>query len=126
MKLTAENVDFIFRDCLFRKDEDTANAVKVEGIICKFCFHPERLEIHKAEIAEMCDELPDHFKASSGDGGAFLHLCINKHNEQWTGSHQHMEQLMTLGLASGKIQLLAKRELWEKLPGGMPYVRVVD
>lgn len=126
MKLTAENVDFIFQDCLFRKDEDTTNAVKVEGISCKVGFHPDRLKSHKAEIAEMCDELPDNFKASSGGGWSFLNLCINKHNEQWTGSHQHMEQLTMLGLASGKIQLLAKRELWEKLPGGMPYVRIVD
>lgn len=126
MKLTADNVDFIFRDCLFRNDEDTDNAVKAEGIMCKVFFHPERLESHKAKIIEMCDELPDNFKASSGGGWSFLNLCINRSQEQWTGDHRQMEQLMVLGLASGKMQLLTRRELWETLPGGMPYVMVVD
>lgn len=126
MKLTAENVDFIFRDCLFRKDEDTANAVKTEGIMCKVWFHPRRLESHKTEIIEMCNELPDNFKTSSGGGWSFHYLCINRFQEQWTGDHRQMEQLMVLGLASGKMQLLTRRELWEALPGRMPYVTVVD
>lgn len=126
MKLTADHVDFIFRDCLFRDGEDTADAVKTEGIICKFWLHPERLESHKTEITEMCDELPDNFKASSGGGWSFLNLCINKHEEQWTGNHQQMEQLMVLGLACGKMQLLIKRELWKMCPGGMPYLMVID
>lgn len=126
MKLTAENVNFIFGDCLFRNDEDTANAVKTEGIMCEVWFHPARLKSHKAEIVEMCNELPDNFKASSGSGWSFLNLCINKSKEQWTGDHRQMEQLMLLGLASGKMQLLTKRKLWEILPGGMPYVMVID
>lgn len=126
MILTADNVGFIFRDCLFRDGEDTTNAVKTEGITCKFWFHPERLKSHKAEIIEMCDELPDSFKISSGGGCSFLNLYINRFQEQWTGDHRQMEQLMVLGLASEKIQLLTKRELWEILPGGMPYITVVD
>lgn len=126
MKLAADNVDFIFRDCLFRKDEDTADAVKTEGITSKVWFHPDRLESHKTEIAEMCGELPDNFKASSGGGWSFLNLCINRFQEQWTGEYRQMEQLLVLGLASGRIQLLTRRELWEMFPGGMPYVVIVD
>ena len=126
MKLTEENVESIFLDCFFKEGEDTRDAVKTEGIRCEVWFHPGRLEAHKAEIAELCDELPDNFKTSSGSGWSFLNMCDDKEQNQWTGTHLRVEQLMVLGLASGKMKLLAKREFWELLSGGMPYLMVND
>jgi hypothetical protein len=33
VKLTAENVNAIFLDCLFKENEETSNCIKVEGIV---------------------------------------------------------------------------------------------
>jgi hypothetical protein len=119
--LSAERVNAIFGDVLFKDGEDTTNHIKAEGVMQTFGFNPERLKAHEAEIAEMLDELPDQFKASAGGGWSFLNACDDKHGRQWTGMHATMEQLFALGVGTGKAQLLMPREMWEVLPGGMPY-----
>ena len=43
---------------------------------------------------------------------------------QWTGLHQRMEQLLQLGIAAQRVELLVPREAWKFMPGGMPYYRV--
>jgi hypothetical protein len=120
-KLTGDKVHEIFRDCLFREGEDTANHVRADGIIWTVGFHPDRLKSWEATIISLLDELPDKFK----EGASFLEACDDKHGEQWTGMHQHMEQLFQLGLAINKVNCLAPREVWSLLPGGMPYYRCI-
>ncbi len=44
--------------------------------------------------------------------------------EQWTGLHPTVDMLFTLGLAAGRVVCLMPRELWDALPGGMPYYMV--
>jgi len=124
MKLTAENVNTVFRACLFEDGEDTANAVKAEGIMSNFGFHPERLAKHKADIASMLAELPDEFRADKGGGWSFLNACMTRDGDQW-GEHVNMEQLVTLGIATGHAKMLLPRDMWEVLPGGMPYFAVI-
>lgn len=119
--IDSERVDAIFRDCLFNADEETSSHVKAEGIVRNVEFHPERLNGHKAEIEAMLDELPDTFKKSGGGGMSFLNACEDKHGNQWTGQHQRMEQLFQLGIGVGKAEFLMPREIWDCLPGGMPY-----
>ena len=120
--LTAEQVNAIFMDSLFREGEDTSNHIKAEGIINSVGFHPERLQYHKIEIEAMLDELPENFKKSGGGGWSFLNACNDKHGNQWTGLHQHMEQLFQLGIGIGKVKYLTPRDMWSVLPGGMPYI----
>ncbi len=120
--LSAERVEEIFRDCLFRDGEDTSNHVVAEGITRNVGFHPDRLNGHKAEIEQMLDELPDGFKRSGGGGWSFLNACEDKHGNQWTGLHQTMEQLFQLGIAIGKAEYQLPRDMWSTLPGGMPYL----
>lgn len=121
--LTAENVETVFRDCLFRDGEDTAQAQIVEGVVSKFGFHPDRLAAHKTEIAEMLDGLPDEFKMAKGGGWSFLNACMTKRGDQW-GEHRNIEQLLALGIASDQAKMLMPREMWKVLPGGMPYFAV--
>ena len=121
--LTAENVETIFRDCLFRDGEDTSQAKIVEGVVSKFGFHPTRLETHKSEIAEMLDGLPDEFRADKGGGWSFLNARMTKSGDQW-GEHRNIEQLLTLGIATEQAKMLMPREMWNVLPGGMPYFAV--
>jgi hypothetical protein len=35
--------------------------------------------------------------------------------------HATMEQLILLGVGIGKVKSLMPREMWDVLPGGMPY-----
>jgi hypothetical protein len=119
--LNEEHVNRVFMDCLFRDGEDTRQYIKAEGIVRNVGFHPERLEGRRAEIVAMLDELPEQFHEKSGGGWSFLNACNDKHGNQWTGLHQTMEQLFQLGIAIGKVKSLMPREMWEALPGGVPY-----
>jgi hypothetical protein len=122
--LKSERVEAIFMDCLFKDGEDITNHVKAEGITSNVGFHPERLAGHKAEITLMLDELPDSFKKTGGGGMSFLQACEDKHGNQWTGSHQRMDQLFQLGTSTGKVECLMPRNMWPMLPGGMPYYSI--
>lgn len=120
MRLYPDIVDSTFNTCLFLTGEDPAKMVRVEGIK-EVQFHTDRLKNLEAEIIAMLNELPDKFKKSSGGGWSFLEACNDKHGEQWTGLHQHMEQLFLLGIGIGKVKSLFPRDFWPALPGGMPY-----
>lgn len=119
--LSSERVEEIFLDCLLKDGEDTNGSVKAEGITTNVGFHHDRLNSHKAEIEGMLDELPDEFKKSAGGSMSFLNACMDSHGNQWTGLHQRMEQLFLLGMAIGKVEAVLPREMWQMLPGGMPY-----
>jgi len=125
MRLTAKRVNEIFRDCLFKDDEDRTKVVTAEGIRLIVTFHPERLEGHRKEIEALLSELPENFKASSaGQGMSFLDAYLDKYGKQWTDLHTTMEELFLLGIALGKVEFLLPRERWSLLPGGMPYLVV--
>lgn len=126
MELTSENVKAVFKDCLFRNKKEVEFPNMVEGIRTTVGLHPGRLEKHELDIVALCNQLPDNFKKSVGGGWSFLNLCMNNQGNQWTGDHADMEQLMILGLAIGKIELLASRSMWIVFPGGMPYLVVND
>lgn len=119
--LDVERVVSVFRECLFENGEDTADAVIAEGIILTAGFHPGRLLAHSEEIAAMLAELPVQFQAKGGGGYSFLGADQDKHGNQWAGDHRHMEELLLLGIASGKATITAPRKMWRLLPGGMPY-----
>ena len=125
-KLTPTRVEEVFTACLFADGEDTSNHVKAEGFLTTVGFHPERLEARSNDIVEMLGELPDSFKSSGGEGMSFLEACEDRHGNLWTGNHHSMEQLFQLGLAIGKVSYPFPREVWEALPGGMPYYVVLD
>lgn len=115
MELTGENVEKVFASCL----DDTAD--EVEGIVGK-----ARLNVsgHEDEISSMLSQLPENFQHRKGGGWSFLNACNRADGEQWTGLHQTMEKLVMLGIASGQAAFLLPREMWDVLPGGVPYFSV--
>lgn len=124
--LTAKKVEEILVDCLFKEEEETDDAIIVEGIIQSYGLHPGRLESHHEEIVALLNELPDEFKASSvGKGWSFLAACYDRHGNLW-GQHPDMERLFVLGLAIQYVKLLMTRDFWSALPGGMPYYQIHD
>jgi len=124
MILTSENVNKVFLDSLFRESEDTSKAVLADGVMQRSGFHPERLESHKKEIREMLECLPDTFQPGKGDGNSFLNACMTKDGDQW-GEHMNIEQLLLLGIATRQAAILLPRDMWDLLPGGMPYIGVL-
>ncbi len=122
LAIDPQKVEEIFIDCLFRDGEDTSNYVVAEGITCNVGFNPVRLESHRDEIEELLAGLPDEYRESGGGGWSFLNACNDRHGNQWTGLHQRMEQLFQLGIAIDKVEYQLPRELWNALPGGVPYL----
>ena len=133
MELTTKNVETVFKDCLYTEEEITfeppnskvpKGCVIVEGIVNTFGFHPERLASHKEDIRSMLADLPTEFRENSGGGWSFLNACIRQHDgEQW-GEHRNMEQLFCLGIGLGMAKWLLPRNMWNVLPGEMPYVSI--
>ncbi|MGL5717998.1 MAG: hypothetical protein ACRCX2_33655 [Paraclostridium sp.] len=121
------DVDRIFRDCLFKEEEliggkPIKEPLIAEGIIMNVGFNPDSIERNKIDIGYMVDQLPEMFN----QGWSFLNMCIDKEERQWTSVHKVMEQLLLLGIAIGRLKYCAPREMWDVLPGGMPYVMRVD
>lgn len=121
-KLTATNVEDIFKSCLAAEDEQYK---EVEGIIAKYAINEERLNENADDIKSMLMQLPESFMESGGGGYTFLGACCDKDGYQW-GEQYNMEHLFVLGLALGKVKELLPRELWGALPGGVPYYMVVE
>lgn len=119
-KLTAENVERIIKDSLNGKED---GAIIVDGVIRKFGFSPDKIAAHKDEIVGMLHELPSEFQMSSGGGWSFLNMCMTRDGIQW-GEHRDMEGLCALAIAADAGKFLMPREMWEMLPGGMPYFGV--
>lgn len=100
--------------------------VEVEGIMARASFAADQLRRHEAEIRDLLDQLPDSFRLDGGGGMSFLNACHDRDGQMWTGEHRVMEMLFMLGLATGEAKCLFPRELWEALPGGMPYYAITE
>ena len=122
MELTAKNVSAVFDDCLFRWDEDHTDFVAGDAVMMRVGFHPDRLESHKGDVGSMLSQLSDDFREGRGGGMTFLNACMTRAGVQW-GEHANIDQLIALGTATGQA-IIAPREMWSLLPGGMPYFSV--
>ena len=128
--ISAKRIGVIFEDCLFKNEEIINNKpivepVKGKGVLNDFGFHPTRLSIYKIEILGILKQLPDSFMQSGGGGMSFLNACVTKEGSQW-GEHRNIEQLFALGEALKLVKYPMPKEMWGILPGGMPYVTIVD
>lgn len=126
MILSSENVEKVILSCLFNEGEDTSKHVAGIGIKTKIGFHPERLKANEINIMDMLLMLPDDFKRSKGGGMTFLNACMDNNGDQWTGDHSMVDRLFVLGNAIGKAEFLMPREMWDVLPGAMPYIVIND
>jgi hypothetical protein len=127
MELTSSNVDTVLEDCLFDhkpSDAEKISSPSADGIMATFHFDPKKLSIHKEDICSMLAELPDAFQQDGGGGMSFLNACITRSGNQW-GEHRSIDLLFMLGMAIGKVKCCFSREMWNTLPGGMPYYVVL-
>ena len=123
-KITATNmaqlVEETFAKCLFKEGEDSTGMIAVEGVVHKYGFHPERLQEQKETVQALVAELPVQFK----EGWTFLNLCMTKDGGQWTDFQLRLEQLMVMAIGLDIMAYLMPKEMWQVLPGGVPYVIV--
>lgn len=122
LKLSTENVQAIYNDCLFRKDQGIEFAFLREGYYLTVLFDHEKIKEHNHDISRLCEQLPRKFMKSSREGDIFLNLWKNNEGQQWAKDHVVMDQLMIMGLATEKIELIVPTYLTE----GMPYIVVND
>ncbi len=125
-KLDSQVVHDMFMDCLFHDGEPTTSYIPAEGIMTIVGFHPDRLAKYTSEIVAFLTELPVPFMEKQGGGWSFLQACEDKNGHMWTGEHRVMEMLFQLGIAIGKVKALFPRDMWDALPGGMPYYVVME
>lgn len=118
-----EEVKAIFIDCLA---DDPIIGKAVNGVMNSFLFHQNKLDEHKDRITEILLCLPNNFLRSGGGGWSFLQACSDKNGDLWTGFHVRVEQLLVLGIGIDMVEFQLPREMWNILPGGMPYLVVKD
>ena len=121
MELTSTNVEKIFAACL--QDEHLENDNEPVDLI----MHKAYLNTtgHEADIKDMLDQLEDSFKTTGGGGMSFLQACYTKAGIHW-GEHDNMAKLFGLGISAGLAKWTMPREMWDILPGAMPYVSILD
>lgn len=123
-ELTATNVE----DTLKRVEAPSVgsasvDAIKVDGIVNRYAFHPGRLAEAKQEIGEMLSQLPIFFHPDKGGGWSFLNGAVRQDGVQW-GEHQDIERLVCMGIATEQAQWIMK-DMAASLPGGVPYFQVM-
>lgn len=122
--INQKEITDIFLDCLFKQDEivndkPTIDPIYATGIVIdKFGFNPERIKLYNEDIKKAVDQLHETFDK----GWSFLNIGLLKDGTIWTTSHQCMEQLLVLGIATGFLKYTLPKKSWRILPGGVPYV----
>ena len=129
MALNGHNVQKVFLDCLFKDEEigedgkPTIPYVEVQNLTKIIGFHPDRLEKHRQDIIDFCQQLPEEFRMDVGGGWSFLKMVGTKDEYLW-GGQENANQLLALGLGIKIMKILLPRELWIALPGGVPYIGI--
>lgn len=127
MHLTSQNVDTVFRSCLwseedvkmFSREELIKRSILIKGVVINIGFRPEGIEKHRESIILMLSDLSADFDS----GSSFLLAAQDKFGNMW-GEHRNVDQLICLGLAIDRIEFMMERELWDLFPGGVPYFKV--
>jgi hypothetical protein len=122
--IDALEINKMIRDCFFKPEEGKPNEgefVKVEGLIKNFGFHPKRLADKKARLIELMNDLHPNFMKNTGGGWTFLNLPFEKDGRHW-GEHPDCEAFIAMCIGNGLAKYSMPREMWDALPGGVPYV----
>ena len=95
----------------------------VEGTLQNFAFNRSALEGFRSEIISMLNQLPDSFMDDGGMGISLMQMVATKDDELW-GEQYTADELFVLAKGLGLAKFTLPREMWQILPGAMPYITV--
>jgi hypothetical protein len=124
-QLNPATVREIFLDCR-SLGSDKAKSLGVPSILTSSVryFDKQKVKEHQEAIASMLSQLPLEFKSAAG--GSFSRTNLDNHEDTWSPAESSQEQLVQLGIAIGKIKIAEPREVWSKLPGGRPTIKIAQ
>lgn len=124
-RLTADRVNTLFRECLATAATGE-NISQIHGVTRRFAIDLLKIKDAKPEIAQMLSQMDDTFMIGVGKGGgwSFLNACVDRRGRQWCDLHETVEKLVILGMAAGFAFFTHDRDLWDVLPGGLPYFSI--
>lgn len=128
MELTSKNVRKVLMDCLFESEEEAKkNGTPIQNIMNTLYLNMDKVHEHEDDIVSFLDQLHPTFRESVGGGWSFLKLPFKGEEEEQWGEHPNADELVALGLASGKLKfLIENRDMWKMFPGGVPYIVYCD
>lgn len=119
MDFDSVNIRNLATSCMFKPEEFknleyfTNNQITVTGISIKACFDKKKIDEKRDIIIKLIDSIP-----GIEEGVSLLSLS-DKNSKVSTYS---CELLMCLGVASGEIDYMYPRDMWDSLPNGFPFV----
>ncbi len=125
--LTAERVRDLYARC-FRPESEyhptRATRTQIEGWLMRHTFSVPQLAKSREEIIRLLLAIHRGFRSDEGQGGSVGMLTMRDDNVMWTGDMSDIEKLLSLGMAVGLVTFCVPREKWDRLPNGLPYVRI--
>lgn len=123
MNISSKRVREMTKDSLFKLidiDRTLKEPLVVKAIERTYRFHPDRVASHELEVSSMLHELPEIFK----NGYSFDDMAYDKLGRRWTNYQSTMEDLMSLGIATGQVSYVMPRDFWSAFPGGVPFIQI--
>lgn len=116
----ASEVQWLLYDSLADKI-DADGVIKVEAIVNSFAFDAAKIARNRVRIRGVLSVMHSNFHKHQGGGWSFLQLPMDADGIQW-GEQVDAERLTALAIAAGMGKFTLPRDMWNVLPGGMPYV----
>lgn len=126
MRLTVENLDSVFQDCV--PDSDIEGSIIGECYLSRFAFSEAKIQEHRAEIMAMLLQLPADFMESTLKGGCSVYSAnVRADGTIWAKGSEDIERLFALGDAAKCVEALTTdRNVWLLLPNRQPMYCVMD
>lgn len=119
----AHRINEIYEKCQKNASSRSDEAVE-SGFAGTVYLNQDDLEHHKHEIAcILMNQDPKFFKHGEAGGCTFLNLPFNAQGVQWCEQFT-AAQLCILGIGLGLVEYLMPPEMWDALPGGVPYLAI--
>lgn len=126
--LTSDRVRQVYERC-FRPESEyhptRSTRTQVEAWMLRHTFSVPQLARSREEIIRLLLAVHRGFRSDELEGGSVGMFTMRDDGVMWTGDMSDVEKLIALGMAVGLVSFcIEDRTRWERLPAGLPYVRI--